>query len=305
MSAPQRIKSIADFHALRGLPSPKHPLISVIELGADYHRLLPGTHSMIFDFYMISVKRGMTHKYRYGQHDYEYDFNQGVMFFIAPGQVLSIQIDQDDQGPEGWLLLFHPDFLWNTPLASGIRQYDFFHYTANEALFLSEDEEAKVQQIIVNMRVEYVTSIDHYSQSIIISQLETLLNYSSRFYGRQFITRQKVNHELLSRLETVLDEYVKSENLISKGLPTVQLLAEDLGISQSYLRRLLKTLTGQNPQQLIHEKLIEKAKEELTTTNLSVSEIAYKLGFEQPQSFSRLFKLKTNQSPLEFRQSFH
>ncbi|WP_258101072.1 helix-turn-helix domain-containing protein [Marinoscillum pacificum] len=305
MASPQRIKTIAEFHALRGLNSPKHPLISVIELGKQFHRLAPGTHSMIFDFYMISIKRGMNHKYQYGQQEYQYDFNNGVMFFTAPGQILTIQIDQNNEGPEGWLLLVHPDFLWNTILATAIKQYDFFHYSANEALFLSEDEESRIQQLMNNVREEYLTSIDSFSQSIIISQLETILNYSNRFYGRQFITREKVNRELLVRIENLLESYVQSKNLASNGLPAVQQLSADLGISPSYLRRLLKTLTGQSPQQLIHEKLIEKAKEELTTTELSVSEIAYKLGFEQPQSFSRLFKIKTNISPLEFRKSFN
>lgn len=305
MNTPRRIKTIADFHTFRGLPAPKHPLISVINFGETGHQLAPGTHSMVFDFYMISAKRGMNHLYRYGQEVYAYDFHNGVMFFIAPGQVLTIQTDANNQGPTGWMLLLHPDFLWNTALSTSIKNYDFFHYSANEALFLSEDEEAKIQQVIHNIQDEYLTVIDSFSQSIIISQLETLLHYSNRFYGRQFITRQKVNHELLGRLENLLDSYLKSDLLMTNGLPTVPYISDELGISPSYLRRLLKTLTGQNTQQIIHEKLIEKAKEELTTTTLTVSEIAYKLGFEQPQSFSRLFKSKTNCSPLAFRASFN
>ncbi len=300
---PIRIKTISQFHTLRGLPKPKHPLISVINF--EDMEQTSGSHkqSLIFDFYMISVKRDMDHKYRYGQQDY--DFDEGIMFGMAPHQVLTVTREENGKNPSGWMIMIHPDFLWNTPMATSIKKYDFFDYSVNEALFLSEDEEIKVNQIIENIKQEYQTNIDKFSQNIIISQLETLLNYSDRFYQRQFITRHKAHHQFLEQLEILLDNYFEGNNLKEQGLPSVQYLSDEFNMSPQYMRSLLKSLTGQTTQQHIHEKLIEKAKEKLSTTNLSVSEIAYELGFEHSQSFSKLFKAKTDISPLEFRQSFN
>lgn len=228
------------------------------------------------------------------------------MFFITPGQVFSIEVDNNSTSKRsGWILLVHPDFLWNSHLAKKIKQYEYFDYSVNEALFLSDKEEDTIINIVQNIQKEYHSNIDKFSQDIIIAQLELLLNYSDRFYNRQFITRKITNHTILVRLEDLLNEYFDSDDLIKKGLPTVQHIAESLNISPNYLSGLLKSLTGQSTQQHIHEKLIEKAKEQLSTTSLSVSEIAYELGFEHPQSFSKLFKTKTNFSPLEFRQSFN
>ncbi|MCU7616617.1 helix-turn-helix transcriptional regulator [Chryseobacterium sp. PBS4-4] len=301
--SPIRIKTISQFHTLRGLPKPKHPLISVI----NFEDMAPSTESLkqslIFDFYMISVKRDMNHKYRYGQNDY--DFDEGVLFCMAPHQLLTIMREENAKNPTGWSLLIHPDFLWNTPMATAIKKYEFFDYSVNEALFLSEDEERKVQQMIENIKQEYQTNIDKFSQNIIISQLETLLNYSERFYQRQFITRQKAHHQFLEKLENLLNDYFERDDFKTNGLPSVQYLSEEFNMSPQYMRSLLKTLTGQTTQQHIHEKVIKIAKEKLSTTELSVSEIAYELGFEHSQSFSKLFKAKTDVSPLEFRKSFN
>lgn len=299
---PIRIKTISEFHTLRGLPKPKHPLISVINFDDMEHTEI-GKQNLIFDFYMISVKRDMNHKYRYGQKDY--DFDEGVMFCMAPHQILSITREEKGKNPSGWMLMIHPDFLWNTTMASTIKKYEFFDYSVNEALFLSEDEEIKIQQIIENIKQEYQSNIDQFSQNIIISQLETLLNYSERFYQRQFITRHKANHQLLERLEILLNDYFSADDFAVKGLPSVHYLSDQLNMSPKYMRSLLKTLTGQTTQQHIHEKVIEIAKEKLSTTDLSVSEIAYELGFEHSQSFNKLFKAKTDVSPLEFRRSFN
>jgi len=228
------------------------------------------------------------------------------MFFMAPGQVFSITIEAGlPSWHSGWMLLIHPDFLWNTTLAKTIKRFEYFDYSVNEALFLSEKEEATLNMIIQTIRHEYHSNIDKFSQQIIISQIETLLNYSERFYHRQFITRKKSNHQLLDRLEELLINYFSSEDLLKEGLPSVQYIADSLNVSPNYLSGLLKVLTGQSTQQHIHDKLIEKAKEKLSTTDLSVSEIAFELGFEHPQSFSKLFKIKTQLSPLEFRQSFN
>ncbi|WP_379970215.1 helix-turn-helix domain-containing protein [Epilithonimonas sp. UC225_85] len=298
-----RIKTISEFHALRGLSKPKHPLISVINFEDMTQTSEIGRQNLIFDFYMISVKRDMNHKYRYGQQDY--DFDEGLMFCMAPNQVLGVIREENGKPPSGWMMMIHPDFLWNTPMATAIKKYEFFDYSVNEALFLSEDEEIKIQQITENIKQEYQTNIDKFSQNIIISQLETLLNYSERFYQRQFITRHKAHHQFLEKLEILLNDYFERDDFKTKGLPSVQYLSEEFNMSPQYMRSLLKTLTGQTTQQHIHEKVIEIAKEKLSTTELSVSEIAYELGFEHSQSFSKLFKAKTDISPLEFRKSFN
>lgn len=297
-----RIRSISEFHQLRDLPKPAHPLISVVNV-SDMQHLDEPVH-LILDYYSISLKRGLTGKFKYGQQ--EYDFDEGVMYFIAPNQIFAIEHNKEEVLRQtGWLLLIHPDFLWNTPLAKKIRQYQYFNYSVNEALFLSGKEEAIITNIVQNIQQEYHSTIDPFSQGIIISQIETLLNYSERFYQRQFITRKITNHQILDRLEILLSGYFNSDAVTVKGLPTVQYVAAALNVSPNYLSGLLKVLTGQSTQQHIHDKLIEKAKEKLSTSDLSVSEIAYELGFEHPQSFSKLFKTKTRLSPQEFRQSFN
>jgi AraC-like DNA-binding protein len=300
---PTRVKSISEYHQLNGLPKPEHPLISIVDYAKIQYSPDRNPAGLIFDHYTISIKRGVG-KMFYGQQ--QYDFDEGVMYFMAPGQLLRIQPDVNSlANRSGWILLIHPDFLWNTSLAKTIKKYEYFDYSVNEALFLSEKEEATINSIIQNIRQEYHSNIDNFSQQIIISHLETLLNYAERFYHRQFITRKITNHKILGRLEEVLSDYFSDNDMIEKGLPTVHHIAQSLNVSPKYLSSLLKVLTGQSTQQHIHEKLIEKAKEKLSTTDLSVSEIAYELGFEHSQSFSKLFKTKTNLSPLEFRQSFN
>ena len=300
----RRIKSISEFHQFRGLPKPEHPLISIVDYAAIEHTADISHVNWVLDYYLVSIKRGIGAKLKYGQQ--QYDFDEGVMFFIAPGQVFRIEPDADpDKERSGWMLLIHPDFLWNISLAKTIKQYDFFNYSVNEALFLSDKEEVILNSIITNIRQEYHSNIDKFSQSIIISQIETLLNYSERFYQRQFITRKISNHQVLDRIEAFLDHYFSSGEVTTNGLPSVQFIAASLHVSPGYLGSLLKTLTGQSTQQYLHEKLIEKAKEKLSTTNLSVTEIAYELGFEHSQSFSKLFKSKTHLSPLAFRASFN
>jgi len=202
------------------------------------------------------------------------------------------------------MILVHPDFLWNTPLAKIIKQYDFFNYSVFEALYLSDKEETMLGGIANSIEQEYHANIDRFSQNVIIAQLELLLIYSERFYQRQFITRKIASHELLTRLEDYLSGYFNSGALARQGMPSVTHIAGTLNISPGYLSGLLKSLTGQNTQQHLHNKLIELAKEKLSTTSLSISEIAYELGFEHLQSFSKLFKTKTSLSPKEFRHSF-
>ncbi|MDJ1493495.1 helix-turn-helix transcriptional regulator [Cytophagaceae bacterium DM2B3-1] len=297
---PYRIQSISEIHRLMNLPKPHHPLIGIIDLKGLKND--PNINAVIFDFYVVSLKRGCNNLL-YGQQ--KYDFDEGLMAFLSPGQVLRGEENGVPANLEGWMLFIHPDFLWNTSLAKKIKQYEYFGYAANEALFLSDKEETLINGIIDNIKQEYHSNIDKFSQDVIIAQLEVLFTYAQRFYERQFITRKITNHKILERMEDVLADYFGNEDLMIKGLPSVQYIADKLNISTKYLSSLLKQLTGQTTQQIIHEKLIDKAKEKLSTTELSVSEIAYGLGFEHPQSFSKLFKAKTNLSPLEFRQSFN
>ena len=299
---PLRIKTITDYHQLRNLPKPEHPLISVVNFEHIKRLSCDKSTSIIQDFYTIALKRNFNGKMKYGQQ--EYDFDEGLLIFISPGQVFTIEAD-NELTHTGWLLLIHPDFLWNTPVAKKIKKYEYFSYAVHEALHLSDKEETIITGIIQNLDQEYRANIDTFSQDVLIAQLELLLTYADRFYHRQFITRKITNHKLLNRLEDLLTAYVNSDSVAEKGLPTVQYIADALNVSPNYLSSLLKMLTGQSTQQHIHDKLIEKAKEKLSTTDLTVNEVAYALGFEHSQSFSKLFKSKTNVSPLEFRSSFN
>ncbi|PIF45054.1 helix-turn-helix protein [Chryseobacterium sp. 52] len=304
MKPPFRFNSISEFHAFCNLPNPDHPLISLIDYSQVNYPTDDRELKWIQNFYSIGLKRNVNAKFNYGQQ--EYDFNSGVLCFVSPLQFLKLEIKPEVVvEPTGWLLVIHPDFLWNTSLAKKIKSYDFFKYDTNEALFLSDKEEKIVVDILKNIEREYQSNIDKFSQELIAAQLEFLLIYSERFYERQFFTRKKSSHELLERFEEVLSRYFDSGNLIEHGIPSVTAIAGEMNISPNYLGSLLRIHTQQNTQQHIQNKLIDLAKEQLSTTHLSVSEIAYELGFEHPQSFSKLFKQKTNQSPLEFRKLFN
>jgi AraC-like DNA-binding protein len=301
---PYRIKTITEYHRLLGLPKPEHPLISVIDVASFKPVALDEPINIIFDFYSISLKRDLNATIKYGHQTC--DFDEGVLFCMSPGQVWGLQPDKEaTKTPSGWMILIHPDFLWSTPLAKSIRQYEYFSYSANEALYLSDKEESMLTGIARYIEQEYHSNIDKFSQKVIIAQLEVILNYADRFYQRQFITRKISSDQTVSRVDDILTQYFNSDALATKGLPTVAYVAEQVNLSAGYLGELLKALTGQNTQQHIHDKLIEKAKEKLSTTLLSVSEIAYELGFEHPQSFNKLFKAKTKIKPLQFRKSFN
>ena len=287
-------------HKLLNLPKPLHPLVSLFDNTQVLanKRALP--KSFLFDFYQISLKKRLKGRAGYGQS--YYDFDDGTMVFTAPKQLISIV---DDNEYFGISLLFHPDFIRNYPLGTRIKQLGFFSYESKEALHLSDKEKNIMLSLFKNIEEELQHSIDDFSQDIIISQMESLLNYSNRFYKRQFITRKTINHDLLVKIEHFLNSYLNNEEGLNKGPLTVEYLAEQVNLSPRYLSDMLRNLIGQNAQQLIHEKLVEKAKEYLSTTNLSVAEIAFTLGFEYPQSFNQLFKKKTNVTPLEYRASFN
>lgn len=299
---PYKFESLSDFHRVLGLPKPLHPLISLVN-NTD-GKIVPDHRfpdQFILSFYKISYKPNLQGKFKYGQH--YYDFDEGGLFFVSPDQVTGTSEKNIDYS--GFTLFIHPDFFLDYSLAKKIKQYNFFSYAATEMLHLSDQEKETILSVAKIIEQELNSRIDDFSQDVIISQIELLLNYANRFYKRQFITRKAVSNDLLQKLEEILDEYFNNEIILSQGIPTVQYLSERLNLSPGYLSDMLRSLTGQNAQQHIHQKLIDKAKEKLSATNLSISEIAYELGFEYPQSFSTLFKTKTNLSPLKFRRSFN
>ena len=295
------IPSISAFHRLLSLPEPKHPLVSVINLSESVFLEDEVWKGFVNRFYCVALKREAKGKIRYGQQHYDYD--KGVLSFTAPNQVQYLDLEKMDCDSNGFLLIFHPDILLKHPLNQIISGYGFFSYAVNEALHLSEDEENNLIEILHKIDRE-CQHIDRHTQEIILSQIDLLLNYSNRFYERQFITRKNSNHQLLVKFEKFMNDYFENDS-DEKGLLTVHHIAEAMNLSPNYLSDLLRIQTGQNTQQHIHEKLISKAKEKLSTTELSVGEIAYQLGFEHAQSFSTLFKKKTEMSPLAFRRSFN
>jgi len=301
-TVPYPIQSITELHHLLALPKPEHPLVSVVNLDQVTCFSDTSLKSVLYNFYSVCIKKDFTGKMKYGQN--YYDFDEGTMTFFSPGQVTATDITKNPT-VKGWWLIFHPDFIQNYPLSKTIKDYGYFSYAVNEALHLSDKEETLITGIMQHIHQEYQSPIDAHSQSVMVSHIDLLLTYCNRFYSRQFITRRHINNDLLSSLEALLTDYFASGKVQEMGLPTVQYVSSQLNLSPNYLSDLLRSLTGQSTQQHIHDKLIEKAREMLTTTSLSVSEVAYELGFEYPQSFSKLFKSKTSLSPVAFRQSFN
>ncbi len=294
------INSVTELHQLLSLPKPLHPLITLIDHKNAVTIPKEEKERFVLNFYNITIKRSFQGQMKYGKN--YYDFDEGTMSFVAPNQIINID-DDGDRNKDGWSLLFHPDLLRNYSLGKSIMNFGFFSYDINEALHLSEEEEKTIESLVQNIKTEYQARIDNFSQDVIVSNLELLLNYCNRFYSRQFATRKMVHSDLLTQFDTLLNTYFDTNSDL--GLPTVSKLAIQLHLSPSYLSDMLRNLTGSNTQQHIHIKLIEKAKEKLTSTNLSVSEIAYELGFEHSQSFNKLFKSKVAMSPLAFRNSFN
>jgi len=298
-NGPLVLNTISEMHRMLGLAGPEHPLVSTIHFSDIINSEANIPDGLLLNFYMIALKKDYKGKIRYGQSSY--DFDEGIMSFIAPGQIC-YENEPGENPLAGCMLLIHPDFLRGYPLAKTIKNYEFFSYAVNEGLYLSQKEEGMVEGIMRNIEQEYKSAIDNLSQDVIMSHIELLLTYSNRFYNRQFITRKNVNNDLVAKMEALLTNHYNSNK---NCLPRVKDIADHLNVSPGYLSDMLRALTGQNAQQHIHSKLIEKAKEILTSTPLSVSEIAYQLGFEYPQSFSKLFKTKTKVSPLEYRKLFN
>lgn len=298
---PVIFSSLSQLHKAMGLAAPPHPLISIINYGEAEFDPKDFEQGIILNFYKISFKTSFSGKLRYGQG--YYDFEEGGMSFIAPGQILRMQDEEADYS--GMTLHIHPDFLGTYQLNRTIKQYGFFSYSTAEALYLSEKERNTILHIYQFIHDELYQRIDKFSQDVIISQIEVLLNYANRFYDRQFITRKAVNNDILARLEALLDSYFQEHKSLISGLPSVNSIAAELNLTPRYLSDLLRNLVGQNTQQFIHGKVIEKAKEYLAKDELTIAEIAYHLGFEHPQSFNKLFKSKTSLSPSDYKNSLH
>lgn len=294
------IKTISQQHELLGILKPRHPLFSIIRF-EDFPKIENNQRTKIIsDFYQVTLKKESPCKIQYGQN--MFDFDEGIISCFSPKQV-SI-LDKDFSfATSGWHLSIHPNFLRPYPLGQKIKTLGFFDYSVNEALLVSEEEQQALEGIFERIEKEYLLPIDNFSQDVVIAYVDLLLSYCNRYYNRQFITRKTNSSEMLVRVEQILNAYFENAN--NKGLPTANDLAQELNLTTKYLSDCLKQITGQTTQQLIHEKLIEYAKDLLTTTELSVSEIAFQLGFEYSQSFNRLFKNKTSKTPGEYRKSFN
>lgn len=290
------ILSISDLHTLYGWAKPKHPLVSLIDLKEVNRSNFKENTFYRLGFYSIYFKKSNGHL-KYGKS--YYDFSEGSIMFTSPNQVISpspnLQIE------EGWGLVFHPDLLNNSPLGKKINSYSFFHYDANEALHISEDEKLVIKDCVEKIKKEYSQNIDKHTQTLIQTNIELLLSYCDRFYDRQFITRSKVNNDIVQQFEHLLKDYFNNEKLVDLGLPDVKYFASSLNLSSNYLSDLLKRYTGKSTQEHIHLQLIDKAKTLLWSSEKSISEIAFELGFEHPSHFTKIFKTKTGKSPTEFR----
>ena len=298
MKALIHLKSIADLARLLNDGANQNPLVMIVDFSQTKEHVQEETR-ITTDFYSVMFKNYCNSTVTYGRKPI--DFDEGSLICMAPSQVIMIDNDRlEKDNPMGWGLFFHPDLIRNTSLNMKMKEYSFFSYEITEALHLSEKEKQLLHDCILRIQSELKENIDDYSQTIIVSTIELLLNYCSRFYGRQFITRKANNRDILARVENILNNYYAKENDIL-GIPTVKALADAVNLSSSYLSDLLKKETGLNAQEHIHNVVIDHAKNILLSSDQSVSEIAFQLGFEYPQYFSKLFKKKTGSTPMEYR----
>jgi AraC-like DNA-binding protein len=289
-----KLDNISQYNQMRGVET-FHPLVSVI----DMSKASPTRSARInFGFYCVFLKDIKCGDLKYGCN--YYDYQEGTLVFVAPGQVLGVNSTEVIQ-PKGWALLFHPDLIRGTSLGHNIKNYSFFSYEINEALHLSEKERQIIVDCLTKIDYELKQSIDKHSKTLITTNIELLLNYCMRFYDRQFITRNHVNKDIIVKFENLLDDYFQSEKTQTLGLPTVKYCADSLFLSANYLGDLIKKETGKSPQEHIQLKLMVIAKEKIFDKGKTVSEIAYELGFKHPQHFSRMFKNETGYSPNEYR----
>ncbi|NOU58370.1 helix-turn-helix domain-containing protein [Marinifilum caeruleilacunae] len=292
------IKSISELHELFSYPDkPDHPLISLIDFSKIQMR--KDATRYILGFYLVSLKKLKGADYLYGRKDH--DFSEASLICMAPEQLSFVSNIEEESSVEGWGLYFHPDLIRSSFLNDKIKSYGFFSYDMNEALHLSDKEKKTLYAVVETIKQEYSMNLDSFSNDLIVSNIEVLLNYCKRFYGRQFLTRAHHNKGIVSQFEKLLSDYFESEEVKTNGLPSVKYCAKKLHLSPNYLGDLLKQETGKSAMEHIHYHLIEKAKSLLLNSSQSVSEIAYQLGYEQTQNFSKFFKKKTQMSPLEYR----
>jgi len=292
-----KVESISDLHRIAGIAKPNHPLITIIDYSKINMDNGPDSGSFICGFYSVNFKKHCS--FLYGRQ--KFDHAEGTLHCTAPEQTITYDRAKETESAEGWGLYFHPELIRNTSLANKMSEYTFFTYGVNEALHLSEKEKQTLVPILKQMEIEYNTNIDKYSQELIVSNIELLLNYCKRFYGRQFITRTNQNKDVIIRFEQVLLDYFDSGSLQDKGIPTVKYFADLMNLSPNYFSDLLKSETGKNTQEHIHYFMLERAKNLLSNSELSISEIAFELGFEYSQSFSKFFKNKSGVSPKTYR----
>lgn len=276
-----------------------HPLVSVLDFSKSNPKKNVVVQSVDFGFYSVFLKANKHCDIRYGRHTY--DYQESTLIFIAPGQVVSIEEDGENYQPEGHALLFHPDLLRGTSLGHSMNEYSFFSYTVHEALHLSESEKGLVLDCFGKIAYELGRALDKHSKRLIVTNIELFLNYCVRFYDRQFITREQANTAVLDKVERLLTAYFTSERPQTIGLPTVAFLADELNLSANYFGDLIKKETGKTAQEHIQAKLLEVAKEKLFQPGKSVREVAYELGFNYPQHFTRFFKQQIGQSPNDYR----
>lgn len=290
-----KLESVDAYNKLRGVET-RHPLISVVDLSEASP--MPAK-TFYYGLYTVFLKEFKCGVLRYGRS--KYDFQEGTLVFVAPGQVLGVQPTTTDFIARGWALLFHPDLIKGTPLGKHIQDYSFFSYDVNEALHLSERERQIILDCFAKIQYETEQGIDKHSKTLIASNIELFLNYCTRFYDRQFITRDNSNKGIVERLEQLLNDYFATGKSQNNGLPTVAWCAEELHLSANYFGDLVKKETGISAQEYIHSKVIDTAKEKVFDVNKSIGEVAYDLGFKYPQHFTRLFKQKTGMTPNEYR----
>lgn len=295
-----KINTVSEVHQFLNLKKPKHPLITVIKNDVNIDEIEFEDIKYAMGLFQINLKGNCSFVINnYGRNSY--DFQEGTMVFIAPNQVVEYEKTNQTEKNTGWSLLFHPDLIRKSELGKKMEDYSFFSYASNEALHLSEEERKVISDIAEKIEKEYSNNIDSHSQTLIISNLELLLNYCVRFYDRQFYTRTNLNKDISSKFEQLIKSYYKEEKQLELGIPTVGYCGKMMNMSPKYLSDLLRKETGQSTQDHIHQYVIEKAKNKLLSSNKSVGEIAYSLGFEYPQYFSKIFKKKTSMSPNDFR----
>lgn len=291
--------SIAEIHEALGLEPPKHPLVTVVNLKDLAEKVKEYNDKYTMNVFMVSLKDGITGSLGYGRNSY--DFSNGMMVFCKPNQVLSSEDEEIEPDSEGWMLLFHPDLIRKSELGKNIESYSYFDYEVHEALHLSEAEKLTLTELVRKVEQEYNQNIDKHSQKLIVANIELILDYCNRYYDRQFYVRTNLNQDLVIKFDNLLKAYYAADKPYELGLPTVKYCGEELNMSANYLSDLLKKETGKNAKDHIYAYVINKAKNKLLATTDSISEIAYNLGFEYPQHFSKLFKQKTGQSPVAYR----